>query len=184
MANPTKSLGADPVKTRSGTHYRASSWIKVDSANANAIYQNDFIKADNDGNASLSAPSEPILGVAQIFRDADGASLLYLPASTAGEISYIPAAQDPIVSITEDSVGGNISLGQIGNRFDIVAGTPDATLGKSGIMLDSSDATGTGSAQLEVVGLSQIHGNAVGANARWDCRIVEKQAEPTPGTGV
>ncbi len=175
MANSSVSRGARPVGTLDGGELRASQWIAVDSSNAAAIYKNDFIKADNDGNASLVAPTESIKGVAVAFRASDGSVLSYLPASTAGEISYIPA-DNVIVSIAEDSDGGNIAAGQIGNRFDIVAGTPDTNSGFSGIMLDSSDVTGTSSAQLEIIGLDQTVGNAIGTNARWLCKVVEVQA--------
>jgi len=148
----------------------------VDAANASSIGSGDAITAEIDGSIrranatdSLSADNptttNQIIGVANQFRDPAGLNgpiALLLPATTAGEVQYIPAFGNRFVIQTDGTtVITAAAIGSLANL--VVTGSADTTTGASQMELDSS-TIGTGS-QLVIEGLAE--GSSFGeANAR------------------
>lgn len=159
--------------------------MPVDSANGTAIFVGDAVTLEDDGNMAPAAAGGLIYGfcTAVVVDRAVAATEHpgYLPASTAGNILVLPA-NNAIISIKEDAVGGYMVAGNVGSVGDIVATAGSTVTGRSGHTLDSSDVIAKdatpGSAQLLVIALDTTVDNdlsAAGASGatRWLCTVNE-----------
>ncbi len=122
----------------------------VDAANATAIFKNDPITAEADGNVTVSSADDGVvvLGVADGFLSTTGEPLSYLPATTAGTVLYI----DPKgrrFKIQSDA-GTTVAATAVYATANHAAGTGSTVTGISGAELDASDI-GTG-IQLRILG--------------------------------
>ena len=107
-------------------------------------------------------------------------TVLHRAAST-NRIALVCISPDVIYQIQEDSVGNDVAAGQVGNNFDLAYTAGSTTTGRSALELDSSDAAGTATAQLRLLGLSKKPGNVIGTNAVWDVLINEHFFKSTTG---
>ena len=144
--------------------------IAVDASNATAIFKNDPIKQEADGNATPSGADGDCLGVAVSLLDSDKHPLSYLPVSTAGYVEYVPWNACLFI-IGEDADGGKLS-----DRtavYDLVATAGDTTSGYSNYEIDSSDASGS---FVHIVSESPFWGDATGDTyPKWVVEIIGGQ---------
>lgn len=186
MANVDRPRGAIPVGTLNGSPWQGSvREYPVDSSNATAIFQGDFITLEDDGNVAPAAAGGVLLGVCVGIRPSLSVTQTihpgYLPASTAGYV-LVCTAPEAIYEIQEDSVGGAMVATNVGSMGDIVAGTGSTTTGVSAHELDSSDViakdASAASAQLQVLALVDRVDNEIGTNAKWHVVINEHAFNP------
>lgn len=108
----------------------------------------------------------------------------YMAASTGG---YVLVADNPDAEfeIQEDSVGGALTVANIGQNADLVAAAGNTFLKRSQWQLDSSTA-GTGATlQVRILGLEQRADNELGVNAKWLVRLnLPTEQGIASGTGV
>jgi hypothetical protein len=188
MANTDAPFGLRPVKHLDGSPYNgAVNRYYVPSSDNTAIYLGDAVvlggTADANGvptAAAYASGGGNIIGVCVGVEPETAESTIYRVASTARYI-YVADAPDLICEIQEDSVGGALAVTQVGNNFDIAVAAGSASTGMSAMELDSSDASGTATAQLRVIGLSQRPDNEVGVNAKWLVAINEHSFKSTTG---
>lgn len=132
----------------------------VDSSNSTAIFHNDAMKAEADGNVAPLAANDgnSFLGSALAIYDSNNKPIKYLAASTAG---YVLVCNDPqaIYEVQTDS-GTSITAGDVFATANHVAGAGDTTLGISRMELDASDI-GTG-LQFKIIDKSDTEDNVFG----------------------
>ena len=191
MANTDRPNGLRPVRHLNGSPWNgAVRRCYVPATDSTAIFVGDAVKSagsgDSDGVPSVAqaAAGDSLRGVV-VGIEVLGTDLetLYRAASTE---RYVLVCEDPdvVYEIQEDSVGNDLAATHIGNNGNVVVGSGDTTSGASGMELDSSDVntTGTGAAQLNVLGLAQRPDNEIGTNARWEVFINEHEFGSTTGT--
>jgi hypothetical protein len=145
-----------------------------------AVYVGDAVKsagsATADGIATVAqvAAGDRILGVVIAVEAEVESSLKYRVASTN---RYVDVCVDKniVYQITEDAVGGALAATNVGQVADLVVGSGNTMFGYSGMQIDSSTAAAGSSAQLKLLGLASIPGNAFGADAVWEVRIHEDE---------
>lgn len=188
MANTDAPFGLRPVKHLDGSPYNgATTKYYVPSTDNTAIFIGDAVvlgsTADAYGNPTVTAYASGggnIIGVCVGVEPETADSTIYRAASTARFV-YVADAPDLVCEIQEDSVGGAVAVGQVGNNFDIAVTAGSTTTGLSAMELDSSDASGTAAAQLRLIGLVQRPDNEVGTNAKWLVAINEHSYKSTTG---
>jgi len=191
MANPDKPFGARLVGHVSGSAYNAQiRRYSVPASDGTALFVGDFVvsggSADTDGVPDCIAASAGgnLLGVVVAFEPvATNLETMHRLAST---LRYALVCDDPyaIFQIQEDSTtdAAGVLVAEIGNNTEIVADTAgNTTSGQSGMELDS-DVTGTGTAQLRILGVAQLPGNEIGANCIYNVMINEHEHKSTTGT--
>lgn len=198
MPNSDTPFGMRPIKHLDGSLWNGKvDMYLVPSSDATAIYVGDPVKSGGTAGAAgtvvngidceglptiaVAAAGNTLLGVVVGFlpKQTD-LSILHREASTA-RIALVCNAPDVIYEIQEDSVGNDVAVTQVGNNFDIVYAAGSATTGRSAVELDSSDVSGTATAQLRLLGLRQRPGNAVGTNAKWEVLINEHEFKTATG---
>lgn len=181
MANADAPMGLSPKRYLSGAPYNgAANKYYVDAGDSTAIYVGGLVKlagsADVDGIASVTgnvATGDAVIGVVVAVAPETSTSLTYRAASTA---RYVMVADDPnlVFEIQEDSDGAPLAATDVGNVADLATMTAGSTVtGLSSMEIDSSTATasGDGSEDVLIVGLSQRVDNAIGAEANWMVRL-------------
>jgi len=186
MANSNKPNGLQLVGTISGAPVNGN--IRTyQMTGATAIFPGDAVKLDDaTGLVAPAAAGDTLLGVCVGVKvDRSIASTEHPGYASASSAAYIQVAVGPdyLYSIQEDSAGGAMVITNIGSNGDIVATAGDTSLGYSKYTLDSSDVIANdaspASAQLRVVDLDSVYGNAVGNYARWIVRINENHFTAT-----
>lgn len=111
-----------------------------------------------------AATSTTIVGVVVGFLPLQSnLELLYKAADSTKRIALVADDPDTVFEVEEDSVGTNIASTQVGHNFDMITwAAGNNTTGQSIMALDSSDTTGTSTAQWRVLGLANRPGNAFG----------------------
>ncbi len=167
MANVDSPRGLSPIQTKQGGPPRLVKYTKDNSASA--IYIGDAVKLEADGYVAAAAAGNALLGVAGNF-------------STASKTDSVWVYDDPdtVFSVQDDGAAVASAQTHVGNNADVVAGTGDVDSKLSGHELDISGVT-TGSAQLRVLGLHKVVGNAWGSWARIAVQINEHQLKQTTG---
>lgn len=182
MANVDSPFGFKPVGTLDGSAWDATiEKLPVDSSNATAIFINDMIMREADGNvAPATAGNTQLLG-SMVGKDVDPDALttLHLAATTAGSI-YVVTGPNTIYEVQEDSDASNLALTDVGANADLIAGSGSTDTALSGHELDSSSVVGT-TAQFRILGLVDRADNEVGANAKWLVVINEHAYKTTAG---
>lgn len=184
MANPNTPYGLQPVSYAWGAPYAGATRVYyVPVGNATALYLGDpviGITNSSDGNGvgvaeiGTAAGGAYNLGVFQGIANNAGQSTIpvlqnatpYLPVSTA---AYIYVVDDPFVlfKAQEDSVGGAMVSGVVGQNVDLIAGSGSTVTSFSGWQLDSSTVQTTATLQMRIMQMLQEVDNAVGVNAKW-----------------
>lgn len=184
MANVNRPFGARIVSKIDGSPWTgALNRYYVPSTDAQAIFRGDFVTsagAHTDGTPICTQCAEGglIRGImVEIEPMLEDLNLNYRKASTA---QYVLVCDDPnvLVEIQED---GTTAVGDVGENCDLELATAGSTTtGLSGMQIDTSDHK-TATAQLRIVRLAPIPGNAVGANAIWQCKINEHEFNQAVG---
>jgi len=198
MANVNRPTGYQPVGHLDGSKWNgAVSMYLFDQSNA--VYIGDPVKSGGTaGAAATFVNGIPVEGMPNADRAAAGNTLLgvvvaFLPLQTDLTVTYkaadstkriglVVTGPDVVYEVQEDSVGNDIAVTQVGNNFDMITwAAGNTTSGASGVMLDSSDSSGTGSAQFRLLRLVPSPDNALGTYAKWLVFINEHEFKTTTG---
>lgn len=200
MANIDAAFGLRPVQHLDGSPWNGKlSMYLVPAADGTAIFVGDLVKKEatvGGGAAGLyvngyncegmptiivAAATDTVRGVVMGFLpNQDNLMQLHRVAST-NRIALVCDSPDVVYEIQEDSVGNNIAAAAIGNNFDSAYTAGSTVTGRSKVELDSSDASGTATAQLRLLGLVQRPGNEIGTKARYLVMINEHDLKSTTG---
>ena len=188
MANSNKPNGLQLVGTLDGSPINGNI-RKYQMTGSTAIFPGDAVKLDDaTGLVAPAAAGDELLGVCvSVLVDRSITSTEHPGYASASSAAYVFVAVGPnyLYSIQEDSVGNTLAVTNIGSNGDLVATAGNTTMGRSGYTLDSSDVVAKdaspASAQLRVVDLDSVQGNAVGTYARWIVRINENHFTDTTG---
>lgn len=133
------------------------------ASGASAIYQNQPVKYAADGSITAAAVSDAFLGAFEGCEYTSGTKRFisnYWPGGTVSSdaICYFYGDPDIVYAIQAVGAVAQSSIGEVGDFNSITAG--NAVTGISGAMLAAT--TNSGNAQLQVIGLFPIEGNAWG----------------------
>lgn len=198
MANIDAAFGMRPVGHLDGSPWNGKvNMYLVPSTDVSAIYVGDPVKSGGTAGAAgttvygldcegiptvaVAAAGDTLLGVVVGFLANQSDQTVLHRAASTNRIALVCDAPDVVFEIKEDSVGNNVAVTQVGNNFDIAYTAGNATTGRSAVELDSSDITGTATAQLRLLGLSKRVNNALGADAIWLVAINEHERKSTTG---
>lgn len=198
MANTDRPFGLIPVKHLDGSPFNGMVEMRLFDQ-SNAVYIGDPVKSGGSAgaagvfvngvncegmpNADRAAAGNTLLGVVIGFlpKQSD-LTVLHKEATSTARIGLVVTAPDVVFEIQEDSVGNDIAVTQVNNNFDMVTWTAgNTTTGISAIELDSSDVTGTSSAQFRLLELVSSPDNVLGTNAKWLVVINEHEFKTTTG---
>ena len=185
MANSDAAFGLRPVRDQAGGVYNgAVNRYYVPDTDSTAIYIGGLVKlagsGDADGIPSVTgnvSTGDGVVGVVVGVEPVTHESLIYRAASTE---RYVFVADDPnqLFEVQEDSDSATLAAADIGEVADLVNFTSGSTTsGLSSIEVNSDTATasytaGTSDHDVELVRVSQKVGNAIGANAVWEVRLL------------
>lgn len=159
MANADNARGFLPVDDLGG--YAGFQTYTVDAANATAIFRNDPLTLEIDGNVASSAGGDGVnvAATAKTFKDTDGNSIKFLPALTAGTIGGLPVKNQ--LYRAQAATGVTFNATDVNATCDFVAGTGDTTTGESRYELNTAGAGN----QCRIMGLDTVVGqeNAFGS---------------------
>ncbi len=136
--------------------------LEIDASNATTIGKGDPLTMEADGGYKRSATGELVAYIAQSFKNSNGESISYLPASTAGTITGIKVVPGQLWAAQADS-GTALTSAAINATCDITAANADTNTGVSKYELDSSNV-GTGQA-FRIMGLLDEPGNSFAEHA-------------------
>ena len=195
MANTDNPNGFKPVKHLNGNPWNGvTQTCYIASTTTTPIFKYDLVTPDGTSDATgqyqgvtQSAASDTlILGAVVSFSttpdiaaDPTDHERDYAPGSTA---MYCQVVTDPSVlyEAQEDSVGAAIAATGVSINYDITVGTGSTTTGHSAMEIDSSTAT-TATHNIKLIQLVDRPDNALGANAKWLCKINEHYHASTTG---
>lgn len=198
MANADRPMGFRPVRQLDGSPWnQAVHMYLCPSSDGTAIYVGDAVKSGGTaGSAGTVVNGQDVEGMATIAVAAAGDALRgvvvgFLPKqsdltvihreASTNRIALVCDSPDTVYEVQEDSVGNNIAVTQVGNNFDLAYTAGSSTTGQSAAELDSSDASGTATAQFRLLGLAKHPDNAVGTNAKYLVVINEHELKSTTG---
>lgn len=198
MANVSRKTGFMPVGHLDGSKWNGMVQMFLFDQ-SNAVYVGDPVKSggtagaagvfvngiDCEGmpNADRAAAGNTLLGVVIGFLPLQNdTSILYKVADSTKRIGLVVTGPDTVYEVQEDSVGNDIAVTQVGNNFDMVTWLAgNTTSGVSAVELDSSDSSGTATAQFRLLRLVKTPDNALGTNAKWQVFINEHEWKTTTG---
>ncbi len=170
MANISRVNGFRPVKHLDGSPYNGQVnkyWVAA--GDGTALFVGDIVKlsgtSDTDGNASViqvAAGNTPV-GVVIAF-EPNPADLTqnYRPASqniayqNAGRWVYVADAPDLIMEVEATKGSGSLlTVGSVGQNFDLVVAAGSTTTGQSGMSLDNNTTNTTSTLVFQLVGFVQ-----------------------------
>lgn len=191
MANVSSIAGAVPKRSLiGGAGVNRTGEYLIASATAHNIFTGDFVKMLDTGYIDVATAGDTILGVFAgcSFLDNSGVPggrwSPYWPTGTAttgsvAAVAYIIDDPWAIFEIETDATNA-FALTNVGNNADFVAGAGNSTTGNSGFTLDLS-SPGSGAANLRIVRLSPVPGNAFGVSAKVEVLINEHFYKTTTG---
>jgi len=157
--------------------------VSVDASNATRLGIGDALEMEADGGygRAESGDAAAVKYIAWGFKDSDGNSINYLPASTAGTVNAIPVTPGRKFIIQSDS-GTSVAATAVNATADFVVADCSTTSGVSAMELDASDI-GTGT-QLRILGkLETAEDNAWG-EAHVDLIVEFSETGTTSATSV
>jgi hypothetical protein len=195
MANADTPFGLKPYRYINGTPWDGKvSMYYVSATDATRIGRGDPVKlmgsADSTGKYPTVARATTggrFVGVAvgfgnnaNGFFDYTNLSRAYRPASTA---MYVAVVDDPNVVFLcqEDSATGALAATNVSGNADLVIGNCATGNGLSISEVDSSSFTSSTSAQVRLLRLANMEGNAIGSQAKWEVLILEHQLRTATG---
>ncbi len=151
-----------------------------------SIFSGDFVKRVTDGTIEQAAATDRILGVFAgcEFVDAAGNQQYspYWPANQVATQIKANVISDPTVLWQIQSAGSTVEA-DIGELTDIVVGTGSTTSGRSA--MEANGTTGTGAAQLRIMGKVESPDNDWGTNVKLIVQVFEHEyaehGQATPG---
>jgi hypothetical protein len=184
MANANVPRGLIPYRRSSGEPYNgaANVYFVSPSFGTDIFIGDPVIIVDNGADANgipgvqlATAGSSNFITGAMVSRVVAGqpAEAIqqnfhpFLPANTGG---YILVADDPDL-LFEVQENGAMVQGAPGRNVNLVSGTGSTVTSYSGWQLNSSTLATTNTLQMRIMRLLMQSDNAVGANAKWLCRI-------------
>ena len=178
MANSDNARGLRPVNSMgSGTFSGKMSRYVFLAATGTAAYVGGLVKpagtADANGVMDVTgnvSTGNAVLGAIVAIEPIQATSTQYREAST---LRYVWVADDPnqLFEIQED---GAMAITDVGSTADLTGFTGGSTVyGTSTMEISSSTATasGDGTEDVLLLGLSQVADNEVGTNAKWLVRL-------------
>ena len=190
MANADKPSGLRPVKHLDGSPWNGMTRPYLFDA-ANAVYVGDPVKLGGSAgaaglfvagyncegmpNAERAAAGDTLLGVVVGFaaNPPGGLETQHKAADGTDRIGFVVDSPDVVFEVQEDSVGNTIAVTAVGNNFDMVTWLAGNSAGISAVELDSSDTSGTSTAQLRLLRFVPRPDNELGTNAKWEVVINE-----------
>lgn len=197
MANVNRPTGAIPIRNLDGSPFNgATEMFLFDQSNA--VYVGDPVKSggtagaagvfvngvDCEGmpNADRAAAGNTLVGIVVGFLPLQtDLSVIHKAADATKRIGLVVTAPDVVFEMQEDSVGNDIAVTQVGNNFDMITWAAGTTAGISNVQIDSSDSTGTATAQFRLLRLVKRADNALGTYAKWEVLINEHEFKTTTG---
>ena len=151
MANTQNAFGFQPAEHIRAIHYYTKN-------TAATMYPGDMLIMLSTGKVGLATA-----GATQIL----GALVDYSPST---DTSTVAVYDDPDQEyyVQDDGVAATLTQTNVGNNFDLVATAGNATQLKSKMTLDTSDGSGSGSANLRLLGFHPS--DTIGKYVR--CRVV------------
>lgn len=194
MANQDIPVGLKPVKTLSGAPWNGKVNVYyIPASDATEMFKGDAVKSAGSADATGMFPTvaqvtagDAIRGVIvgfgtdpNIMINPDAPNATHRAASTA---MYCLVVDDPnvIFEIQEDSVGGALTVDDVGLSVDLTVGTGNTVTGLSGMEIDSSSKIIT-AATLKLLRLVNREDNALGTNAQWEVLIAEHEMKLATG---
>jgi hypothetical protein len=199
MANTSRPSGFKPVQHLDGSAWNGKvSMFLCPSTTSAAIYIGDaVVSGGTAGAAGVTVNGIDCEGMSTVAAATAGGAILgvcvgVLPLQSDLSVKYRKASTSMIVlvvtdpsvvyEVQEDNVGNDIAVTQVGNNFDLAAGAGGSTTtGISGMLLDSSDGSGTASATFRLLGLVKRPDNALGTAAKWLVTANEHEFKSTTG---
>lgn len=203
MANTDNPRGFKPVRRLDGAMWNSMGRMyQIASGDSSATFKYDLVVISGSAEALgiYATVDQAAAGNTQIVGSIVGIggatyAVPYDPTNltkvsrTASTNCYVMVVDDPWVVFQGQEDGASssaIAVTGVGLNYDIVVGSGSTTTGLSAMEIDSSTGT-TGSANVRLVGLSNIPGNVLGSasdgyQATWDVQIVEHYFNQTSGT--
>lgn len=182
MANTDSPQGLRPRSPYAKTH-------KYVAATAASIFRGDPVKLENDGNITVAAAGNGLLGVAGAIFSSTGTPMTYHTTANAAGVIHVYDDPDEIFIIQDDATGTASAVTHVGNQADHItyaAGNTDT--GQSIVELDISTVVAATPCQFQILGLADEYGaagkNAWGSWAELLVRISEHQYGATGRIGV
>tara|TARA_R110000803_G_scaffold210567_2_gene282669 strand:- start:1810 stop:2385 length:576 start_codon:yes stop_codon:yes gene_type:complete len=178
MANTDAPNGLKPVRHIAGGTIRPNEY-KIPSGYNTAIFTGDAVKLLSSGYVAVAAAGNRLLGVfagcsypnssgEQVFSRQWTAS-----ATTQGTVDVTAYIYDDPNIVYAVQSAGSADFTDIGNMADIVATAGSTSTGQSA--MEVSGTTGTGTANLRILGLYNAPNNAYGTNGILEATIYEHE---------
>jgi len=198
MANVDRPSGLIPVGHLDGSKWNGAVQMFLFDQ-SNAVYIGDPVKSGGTAgaagvfvngincegmpNADRAAAGNTLVGVVIAFTPLyNDQTVIHKAADSTKRIGLVVTGPDTVYEVQEDSVGNDIAVTQVGNNFDMITWAAGSTVsGVSIVELDSSDSSGTSTAQFRLLRLAPTVGNELGTNAKWLVYINEHEFKTTTG---
>jgi hypothetical protein len=171
MSTTSTPYGLIPVKKLGGQPYTSAfSQYPISDGYTTSIFKGDVVKfalgyINKDTGTTTATPCGVFVGCSYVdptygltFRD-------YWPASTANvagtAVAYVVDDPDVVFKIQGDGAGVIFDYENVGANAALVQGSGSTATGVSGVLLDSSSATNSGTLPLKIVGIDKTTGNSV-----------------------
>ena len=163
-------------------------------ANTNAPFGFALAERLRGAHRYVKGTATQIINGEMVMMDANGKVVVATAANTkllGVCIGFEPAASTEIMVaddpdqqyyVQDDGVGGTLAQTNVGNNFDLVATAENGTFLAARMSLDTSDNSGTASAQLALLGFHPQ--DAVGKYVRCRVKIREHLNRLNTGLGV
>lgn len=182
MANINRAAGLIPVRHNAGGTPQRTNAYSIADGYATDIFRGDLVKSTGTGKqVAKSAAGNLSVGVFAgcEFVDTSGAVIFkpFWPASTSVQAGtkVISWVYDDPDTVFEVQASADVVEADIRGVADIVDGTGNSATGTSGVELDSTTISDTGSAQLKILGLINRDDNAYGDSAKVEVLINEHE---------
>lgn len=167
MANVSRVNGFRPVKHINGSPWNGQVtkyWIAA--ADGTATFVGDIVKlsgtADSDGNGSViqvAAGNTPVGVIVSMEPNPLDLTQNYRPASqsiaaqNAGRWVYVADSPDLVLEVEATKGSGSLlTVGSVGQNFDLVVAAGSTTTGQSGMSLDNNTTNTTSTLVFQLIG--------------------------------
>jgi hypothetical protein len=178
MSNANLALGLVPVNMPYG-NVRSRLYYCDGTQNTLNIFIGDAVRLDTTGTVlrATSGAGNYVMGAVVGVYDSNKSPIAYLTSSTAG---YVLVADDPNQQflIQEDGDSSDLSTADIGGNVDLITAAGSTFRNRSGDQIDSSSVTTSTNAQLRIIDMQRVSGNAAGDYCKWIVKINYHQQMP------
>lgn len=173
MANTDNAKGLVPVNSIGGTFSGKLTRYYFDAATGTAAYVGSLVKPSGSGDAngvmgvtSNVSTGDAVLGAIVAVEAVTADSLAYRVAATE---RYCLVADDPhqIFEVQEDGTSAVTAVGNVADLAAFTSGTAAYGTSITEISTASISASGDGTEDVVMLGLSQRADNEVGLNSKW-----------------